>query len=72
MLFAVVEFLFEEDSQGVAIIPVSWFVTEEEDQCVFPSKNATTLVKKMKPRAEKWQTYSVRVLGKAGINTLAK
>ena len=53
----------------VDIIPVSWFVSNEEEECYWPKvKNevAVVLVKNLAVPQTNWPKYSVRVLGKAG------
>ena len=66
--FAIAEFM---NKQCVATIPVSWFVSEEEEECFFPSKKSRSKLKKLvseqcEPLAT-WPKFSVRVLGRAGI-----
>ncbi|XP_065664558.1 uncharacterized protein LOC136086203 [Hydra vulgaris] len=42
--FAIVEFI---SNYSVATIPVSWFVSEEEEECFFPSKVSRNTIKKL-------------------------
>ncbi|XP_065644898.1 uncharacterized protein LOC136075484 [Hydra vulgaris] len=64
--FAIVEFI---SNHSVATIPVSWFVSEEEEECFFPSKVSRNTIKKLvSDQCESlvtWPKFFVRVLGRA-------
>nr|XP_047127645.1 uncharacterized protein LOC124808540 [Hydra vulgaris] len=63
--FAIVEFI---SNHSVATIPVSWFVSEEEEECFFPSKVSRNTIKKLvSDQCESlvtWPKFFVRVLGR--------
>ncbi len=67
--YAIVE--FQEDAgmqkkKSVAIV-VSLWLNEEEDVCFWPPmKMVTALTKSQAQPKQDWETYRVRVLGKAG------
>lgn len=67
MAYAIVEFLGYGSHD---IIPVSWFTSDEEDRCYWPSTVSKSNVGKMvmakaAPSSD-WTKFDVRVLGKAG------
>ncbi len=67
-LYCVVEFIDETyDGQSVVdIIPTCW-MTEEQNECFWPSgRNVTKAVKDRQKPEESWPKYSIRVLGWAG------
>ncbi len=69
MSYAIVEFLTKNKSV-VDIIPATWFVSDEEDECFWPklsAKVAEQLVKEKAAPQSTWPKYSIRILGKAGI-----
>ena len=66
VMFAIVEFI---GKSSVEIFHCTWFLSEEEDKCVWPDNlPGTTIVKQVKNglKPKKWTEYQVRVLGKAG------
>jgi hypothetical protein len=68
--YAIVEFL---TNKNVDVIPTSWFVNEEEEECFWPKVPSKLAEKLARERAESsiaWPKYSVRVLGKAGKNRI--
>ncbi|XP_065673907.1 uncharacterized protein LOC136090859 [Hydra vulgaris] len=64
--FAIVEFI---SNHRVATIPVSWFVSEEEEECFFSFKVSRNTIKKLvSDQCESlvtWPKFFVRVLGRA-------
>jgi len=64
MKYAIVEFV---QSQTVEVVAVNW-LTPEEDHCHWPpgKSNLSALLKALAKPTEKWASYKVRVLGKAG------
>jgi len=64
MKYAIVEFI---QSQTVEVVAVNW-LTPEEYQCHWPpgKSNLSVLLKALAKPTEKWTSYTVRVLGKAG------
>ncbi|XDV26223.1 hypothetical protein PO909_029985 [Leuciscus waleckii] len=73
-LFCVVEFIGEtHDGQSVVdIIPTCW-MTEEQNECFWPSgRNVTKAVKDRQKPEESWPKYSIRVLGWAGTFEAAR
>ncbi|XP_065640395.1 uncharacterized protein LOC124819379 [Hydra vulgaris] len=73
MACAVVEFC---DSNQVEIISTNWFVSSEEEFCLWPPKKLSTKAQKMAknrvaPDAQ-WDAFKIRVLGKAASYTRAR
>lgn len=62
--YAVVEF---RESKTVAVIPVLWFVGEEEKRCHWPNttSNISRLVEEKAVPNGHWKIYIIRGLGKA-------
>ena len=72
MAYAIVEFT---GYNSLDIIPIGWFVSDEEDKCYWPSHLAKARVGKMivakAEKDEKWNTFKIRVLGKAGNHVIS-
>ena len=67
-MYAVVEFI---ESNSSAVIPINWFVNNEEDECFWPKKTWTAnrknkAVEERWEAGEKWKKFKIRSLGKAG------